>query len=55
MENTVPEVGVWGSTLHPHSLPVSLVVEVVSPFQKLGWYSDMTPLSAYVWVNIKIN
>lgn len=55
MESTVPEVGVWRSTLHPHSLSMSLVIKVVSPFQKLGWYSDMNPLSAYVWVNIKIN
>lgn len=54
-EHSVPELGVWGSTLHTHSLPMSLAVEVVSPFQKLGWYSGMNPLSAYVWVNIKIN
>lgn len=44
----------WGLREH-HSLPLSLVVEVVSPFQKLWWCNDMNHLSAYVWVNIKIN
>lgn len=45
MESSLP----LGSTLHTHSLPLSLVLKVVSPFQKLGWYSDMNPLSAYAY------